>query len=92
MEKGVQIVSGKLGWCLKVDGYFINYNWLEVKAIEYTIDIPDGTSQWVSISALRNFWKEKKEEILESLNKPYVSWFGGLVLRTNFDKGQSSCN
>ena len=81
----IQIVSGRLGWILKVNGMYIHLSLDDrnIKAIKCDNGIPHGPVQFVSIPALRKFWHLRMPEILHSTGKPYKSEWGSLIPLTH---------
>lgn len=80
----VNIRSGKRGFHLKVNGFWISQGFTnDIKAIQNTMDVvPCGATEWVSVRAIRDFWKKYRAIILDSLNRPHVSYNGSLILRS----------
>jgi len=80
MGNSIKIVNGKLGFILKVNGYFINLSTdCQIKAIECNLGTPYGATEFCSIQAIRDFWTVKMLFIITSVKIPYKSVWGQLV-------------
>ena len=83
MKNTIQIVNGKRGFHLRVDALFISNGFDSrpdpVKAIKTTVGIPYGSTEWVSVMAIRRFWNKYRVLILASTSKPYESVWGALI-------------
>lgn len=80
----IEIIVGKKGFHLKIDGLFINQdfpvdNIPQIKAIKPQYGIPYGATEWISVEAVRNFWNKHRTYILKSLQTPYISQWGQLI-------------
>lgn len=73
----VKIVNGKRGFHLQVDGLFIYFGF-NPKAPIASRSLYHAT-QWVSIGALRNYWKANRREIVKCLDDPHISFNGSLM-------------
>ena len=81
MNGTIQIVSGKRGVHLKVNGLFISSGFGEnIKAIKNEFGIPYGATEWVSISAIRKFWHKYMPMVIASTKRPHRSVWGQLKL------------
>ncbi len=80
MKTSVKIVNGKHGWHLRIDGFYIS-NIDGIKSIESSKSggVPYGSTEWVSITALRRFWNDYQAHILASTVRPYASVWGQLI-------------
>lgn len=79
MKSTVKIINGKKGYHLKVNGLYISHGFnSEIKAIKNENGIPYGSTEWVSIEAIRMFWHKYMAIIVESTKKPVVSVWGQL--------------
>lgn len=82
----IQIVNGKRGFHLKVNGMFISHGFdsnNRIKSIDCECGIPCGAIEWVSVRAIRKFWNEYMHHIIASTIKPYISVWGSLILKSN---------
>lgn len=78
----IKIVSGKRGWHLKINGLYINHGFSpKVAAIESETGIPYGATEWVSIKAIRNFWRKYRNQIIDATKNPCISEWGKLKFR-----------
>lgn len=77
----VQIVGGKRGWHLKVNNLFISFGFQTgIKAIVSNGGgVPYGTTEWVSIKAIRKAWHLYMPLIIAATEKPHQSVSGTLV-------------
>jgi hypothetical protein len=82
MKQSVKIKNGKHGFCLLVNGMYINHS-ESVKAIIDEGLVPYGATEWVSIQALRRFWAKYMPHVIHSTNNPHRSVWGQLVLVRN---------
>ena len=84
MKSSIQIVNGKKGYHLKVDGMHISFSFESdvnpVKAIQNENGIPYGSTEWVSVAAVRRFWNRYRVIIIHSTTRPYKSVWGQLIL------------
>ena len=79
MTKQIKIVGGKKGWHLKVNGLYINHSFNnKITAIKCEFGIPYGSTEWVSVNAIRDFWSMNRNFIVASLDKPCKSVWGQL--------------
>jgi hypothetical protein len=77
----IQIKNGKRGYHLMVDDLYISHgfeNATGIKAIKSENGIPYGATEWVSISAIRNFWNKYMPMVIVSTLKPVRSVWGKL--------------
>jgi hypothetical protein len=79
MFSEVKILSGKLGFALRVDGLYIRVEQHKIIAIKSNNPIPYGATEWVSVEALRKFWNENRQDIMASLAKPHASLWGQFI-------------
>ena len=83
----VKIVPGKLGYYLRVNGFWISagfddyYTPLAIHS-KYQASAPYGATQWVSVKAIRRFWNEKMPFVVSSTLRPYISHWGNLIQYT----------
>ena len=78
----IQIISGKLGCYLKVNGLWIHRSFKnQFKAIrsKYS-DAPYGASEFISALEIDKIWKEYRYKITEALKTPYKSEWGELII------------
>jgi len=84
----VNIYPGKLGYYLRVDGLFISMQQSEYGLYVFKAIMPDhntpsfapyGSSQWVSVAAIRSVWNDYREIICASLRRPYQSVWGSII-------------
>ncbi len=77
----VRIINGKQGFSLKVNGQFIKNDFCgEIKAITPNyIGVPYGSSEWISVEAIRRFWNSNRAAIIEATKSPYFSHWGRLI-------------
>jgi len=69
----VELIPGKKGWHLKVNGLYINHGWRhDIKAVRNEIGLPVSASEWVSMKAIRNFWNKYMVHIIHATNNPHV--------------------
>lgn len=83
MKDSIKICIGKHGFALRVNGMYIHTGWYkisEIKAIKSDFPLPNGTTEFISIKALKKFWNENRELILHATRKPYKSVWGNLEL------------
>lgn len=79
MKTSIQIISGKCGWHLKVNGLFISQSFgKDIKAIKCDCGIPYGATEWVSVQAIREFWHKYMLHIIGCTGRPYLSIWGEL--------------
>lgn len=75
----IKIVNGKKGYHLKVNGMFISEGFgNDIKAIKPEGGIPYGATEWVSVKAVRDFWRKYMIFVIASTAKPYRSVWGQL--------------
>jgi hypothetical protein len=79
----VKIINGRRGYILTIDGMYINHGFEGIKAIENSVGIPHGATEWVSIQAVRNIWNLCRPLIVGSVKRPYKSVWGRLELKTS---------
>lgn len=83
----VKIVGGRRGWHLTVNGLHISFSFSSdvppIRAIKADTEsvIPYGSTEWVSIKAIREFWHKYMQMIIKSTENPYKSDNG--VLKVN---------
>jgi hypothetical protein len=84
MNTSIKIVNGPKGYILTVDGMYINFSFSSdnppVRAIRNELGIPYGSTEWVSIEAVRRFWNNYRQIIVSSTQRPYKSVWGQLIL------------
>ena len=69
----VKIVSGKKGWCLKIDGCYICQGFKgDIVALKSQVDIPYGATEWVSIQDIRSFWGKYRILVVDAAKRPFV--------------------
>ena len=82
MTTSINIVNGKRGYHLKVNGMYISHGFAStgepIKAIKNELGIPYGATEWVSVKAIRNFWAKYMPMVVSSTAKPYRSVWGQL--------------
>lgn len=79
MIQQIEIVNGKRGFHLKVNGLFISQAFGgDIKAIRNENGIPYGATEWVSIKAIRDFWSNYRVITVASTEKPFRSVWGQL--------------
>lgn len=78
----IEIINGKRGFHLSVNGMYISHGFASsgepVKAIKNECGIPYGATEWVSVKAIRDFWKAYMPIIIASTKNPYRSVWGTL--------------
>jgi hypothetical protein len=83
MNSSIEIVNGKNGFILKVNGLYISANLsasqLPIKAIKCDIGIPYGATEWVCVGRLKQFWSDHRSDIVQSIFNPYMSVWGQLI-------------
>jgi len=80
MKETIKIQAGKRGYHLMVNGFYIHWGFIhEVKAIVSNDGIPYGATEWVSIPAMREFWKHYRVLTINSTKSPYQSVWGNLI-------------
>lgn len=76
----IKIVNGKRGWHLRVNGMYIRHEFNgNVIAIQCKFPIPYGSTEWVSIEAIRKFWHKYMPMVIHSTQSPYESVWGQLI-------------
>ena len=79
--KQVKIVNGKRGFHLRVNGLYIRHGFdASVTAITNEVGIPYGATEWVSVNAIRDFWRKYMPLIIASTARPFQSVWGQLIL------------
>lgn len=80
----IEIVNGKKGFHLKVDGMYISHSFTDnIKSIKNDVGIPYGATEWVSVVAIKQFWHKYMPLIISSTKQPYKSVWGNLELIKN---------
>lgn len=83
----IKIVEAKRGVCLQVNGLFISHGFDcptfgKIKAIkceQQKGEAPYGATEWISVTAVREFWHKFMPTILKGTEKPCVAKRGKIV-------------
>jgi hypothetical protein len=80
----IKIVKSRNGFCLRINGHFISMSFVDCsrfKSINSTSSlIPYGSTEWVSVKAIRDMWNHHRESVCESTLNPFKSIWGNLEI------------
>jgi hypothetical protein len=75
----IKIVHGKQGYHLQVNGFFIRKSVDVMAVITEFNSPPHGATEWVSVKAIREFWKDYRILAIDATRRPYKSVWGSFI-------------
>jgi hypothetical protein len=75
----IKIKHGTRGYYITIDGMYVHHSLSDgIKVIYNKKSVPYGATQWVSIIAIRTFWRKYMPIVIKESKSPHVSVWGEL--------------